>query len=159
MRHAGEQPVPVYCKRSPTALTITFLGTSASTSHVARFREKGLLRNNTEILVTHISHDGDPPHPEPSACAEAKGYEIAYDGMTVQPVARGCPKDTPGGSRTGLLCDRQKKLGLYRPSIIGGSHFAMDKNENRPKRRQISTFSCGATFRRFAQYRMRIARK
>ncbi len=52
-------------------------------AHAARLREEGLLRENARILATHISHEGNPAHPELANFAAEHGYEIAYDGLTV----------------------------------------------------------------------------
>jgi phosphoribosyl 1,2-cyclic phosphate phosphodiesterase len=52
-------------------------------AHAARLREEGLLAEGGRILATHISHEGNPPHPELARCAAEHGYEIAYDGMVV----------------------------------------------------------------------------
>lgn len=50
---------------------------------VRRMREENLLSENARILATHISHEGNPPHAELSEYAAKRGYEIAYDGLTV----------------------------------------------------------------------------
>lgn len=51
--------------------------------HVARMREEGLLSDRGRAFATHISHEGNPPHPELSVWASEHGYEIAHDGLTV----------------------------------------------------------------------------
>jgi len=51
--------------------------------HAARLREEGLLAEGARILATHISHEGNPPHPELMDFAAQYGYEVAYDGLTV----------------------------------------------------------------------------
>ncbi len=51
--------------------------------HAARMRAEGLLCADARILATHISHEGNPPHPELSQFALRNGYEVAYDGLTV----------------------------------------------------------------------------
>jgi phosphoribosyl 1,2-cyclic phosphate phosphodiesterase len=51
--------------------------------HAARLREESLLAEGARILATHISHEGNPPHPELTDSAARHGYEIAYDGLTV----------------------------------------------------------------------------
>lgn len=51
--------------------------------HVARLRDEGLMAPGTRVFATHLSHTGDPPHPDLVALAAPKGYEIAYDGLTV----------------------------------------------------------------------------
>lgn len=50
--------------------------------HVARMRAEGLLTARARVFATHLSHEGNPPHPELSAFAASHGYEIAYDGLT-----------------------------------------------------------------------------
>ena len=51
--------------------------------HIRRMREEGLLTNKARIYATHISHEGNPPHPELSRFAVLNGYEIAYDGLVI----------------------------------------------------------------------------
>ena len=53
------------------------------TEHIARMREEGLLTDSARIFATHISHEGNPPHPELADFARRHGYEIAYDGLTI----------------------------------------------------------------------------
>ncbi|UCB42459.1 MAG: MBL fold metallo-hydrolase [Dehalococcoidales bacterium] len=50
---------------------------------VARMRNEGILADNARILATHISHEGNPVHPELSKYAAKNGYEIAYDGLSI----------------------------------------------------------------------------
>ena len=51
--------------------------------HVARMRDENLLSDGARLLATHISHEGNPVHPELSDFAAGHGYEIAYDGLTI----------------------------------------------------------------------------
>jgi phosphoribosyl 1,2-cyclic phosphate phosphodiesterase len=51
--------------------------------HVARMREEGLLTDKARAFATHISHPGNPVHPELVDFAAQYGYEIAYDGLTI----------------------------------------------------------------------------
>jgi len=51
--------------------------------HVARMREEGLLADKARAFATHISHPGNPVHPELADFATQHGYEVAYDGLTV----------------------------------------------------------------------------
>lgn len=51
--------------------------------HIARMQEEGLLTDSARIFATHISHEGNPPHPELAEFAARHGYEIAYDGLTI----------------------------------------------------------------------------
>ena len=52
--------------------------------HVARMRAAGLMSDRARAFASHISHPGNPVHPELSAFAAQHGYEIAYDGLTIQ---------------------------------------------------------------------------
>jgi phosphoribosyl 1,2-cyclic phosphate phosphodiesterase len=52
--------------------------------HVARMRTAGLLRENARVFATHIAHEGNPAYPKLAAFADHHGYEIAYDGLTVE---------------------------------------------------------------------------
>jgi phosphoribosyl 1,2-cyclic phosphate phosphodiesterase len=52
-------------------------------AHAARMREEGLLNEGARVFATHIAHEGNPPHPELAAFAEAHGYEVAYDGLMI----------------------------------------------------------------------------
>ena len=51
--------------------------------HADRMRREGLLAEHARILATHIAHEGNPPYPELSEFALQHGYEIAYDGLTL----------------------------------------------------------------------------
>lgn len=51
--------------------------------HVTRMREEKLLNEGARIFATHISHEGNPVHLELSNFAVQHGYEIAYDGLTI----------------------------------------------------------------------------
>jgi phosphoribosyl 1,2-cyclic phosphate phosphodiesterase len=51
--------------------------------YAARMREEGLLAEGARVFGTHISHEGNPPHPVLAAFAAEHGYEIAYDGLRV----------------------------------------------------------------------------
>ncbi|MFA6250346.1 MAG: MBL fold metallo-hydrolase [Candidatus Shapirobacteria bacterium] len=51
--------------------------------HVQRFKAENLLADNTRILATHISHEGNPTHDKLAKYASQYGYEIAYDGLTI----------------------------------------------------------------------------
>jgi phosphoribosyl 1,2-cyclic phosphate phosphodiesterase len=52
--------------------------------HIARMRAEGLLTEGARAFATHIAHEGNPPHPELADFAAQHGYEVAYDGLTVQ---------------------------------------------------------------------------
>jgi phosphoribosyl 1,2-cyclic phosphate phosphodiesterase len=51
--------------------------------HMARFREEGLLAGDARVLATHLSHDANAVHPDLAVSAARRGYEIAYDGLSV----------------------------------------------------------------------------
>lgn len=52
--------------------------------HVVRMREEGLLADNARVFATHIAHEGNPVHPKLTDFAKQHGYEIAYDGLTIE---------------------------------------------------------------------------
>ena len=52
--------------------------------HVTRMREEGILSDNGRAFATHISHPGNPVHEDLVDFAAGHGYEVAYDGLTVQ---------------------------------------------------------------------------
>ena len=52
-------------------------------AHIARMRDEGLLAPAARIFAHHLSHVGNPPHPEATSRARRRGYEIPYDGLTV----------------------------------------------------------------------------
>jgi phosphoribosyl 1,2-cyclic phosphate phosphodiesterase len=52
--------------------------------HARRMREEGLLAPGARIFATHIAHEGNPPHPQLEQLAARWGYEVAYDGLTVE---------------------------------------------------------------------------
>jgi len=52
--------------------------------HIARMREEGLLKASGRALATHISHPGNPVYPKLAAFAAQHGYEVAYDGLSVE---------------------------------------------------------------------------
>jgi len=51
--------------------------------HAARMREEGLLAEGARVFATHISHEGNPVHPELTEFGARHGYEIGYDGLVV----------------------------------------------------------------------------
>lgn len=53
-------------------------------NHVGRMRAEGLLKGGGRALATHIAHEGNPPHSELAEYASQYGYEVAYDGLTVE---------------------------------------------------------------------------
>lgn len=52
--------------------------------HVARMRAEGLLADGGRAFATHIAHEGNPPHSQLVDYAGLYGYEVAYDGLTVE---------------------------------------------------------------------------
>jgi phosphoribosyl 1,2-cyclic phosphate phosphodiesterase len=52
--------------------------------HLARMRAEGLMSEGARLFATHIAHEGNPPHPELVDFAAQYGYEVAYDGLTVE---------------------------------------------------------------------------
>jgi phosphoribosyl 1,2-cyclic phosphate phosphodiesterase len=52
--------------------------------HVSRLHSEGLLNKNARIFATHISHEGNPVHPQLADFAAQHGYEVAYDGLTIE---------------------------------------------------------------------------
>ena len=52
--------------------------------HVKLARSEGILKPSAHALGTHISHEGNPTHSELSEFASKNGYEIAYDGLTIE---------------------------------------------------------------------------
>lgn len=52
--------------------------------YAARMREGGIISAHSRVFGTHISHEGNPPHPELMDFALAHGYEVAYDGLRVR---------------------------------------------------------------------------
>ena len=52
--------------------------------HVSKFKQHALLAESSRIFATHISHKGNSSHDILSKQAKKYGYEIAYDGLTVE---------------------------------------------------------------------------
>jgi phosphoribosyl 1,2-cyclic phosphate phosphodiesterase len=52
--------------------------------HMQRMRNEGWLKENARVFATHIAHEGNPAHPDLASFAAEHGYEIAYDGLTVE---------------------------------------------------------------------------
>jgi phosphoribosyl 1,2-cyclic phosphate phosphodiesterase len=50
---------------------------------VARLREEGHLADHARVFATHLSPETNPPHPDLVDIAAHRGYEVAYDGLTV----------------------------------------------------------------------------
>lgn len=50
---------------------------------VGRLRQEGLLAAGCRVFAHHLGHHSNPPHPALVEIGRASGYEIAYDGLTV----------------------------------------------------------------------------
>jgi len=68
----------------PDEPTSDHLSAHGFIAHVARMREEDLLTDKARTFATHIAHKGNPPHPELADFASQHGYEIAYDGLTIE---------------------------------------------------------------------------
>ncbi len=51
--------------------------------HVQRMKKENLLKENTRLFATHISHEGNPIHSNLVEYGKKHGYEIAYDGLVI----------------------------------------------------------------------------
>ena len=52
--------------------------------HITRMNSEGLLAKNARAFATHIAHEGNPPHPALEIFAKQHGYDIAYDGLSLE---------------------------------------------------------------------------
>lgn len=68
----------------PDELGSDHLSARQLVEHVTRMREGGLLTEKARAFATHIAHEGNSAHPELTDFADRHGYEIAYDGLTVE---------------------------------------------------------------------------
>ena len=50
---------------------------------VGRLRRLGLLADGARIFAYHLAHHSNPTHPELVERAAQRGYEVAYDGLTI----------------------------------------------------------------------------
>jgi len=46
--------------------------------------KRGIVNKNTKIFASHISHEGTLPHGEFALFANRHGYDVAFDGLTVE---------------------------------------------------------------------------
>ena len=53
------------------------------TGIIGRLRDKGIIDEDTHILATHISHEGNPNHEKMEEISRHNGYGIAFDGLVV----------------------------------------------------------------------------
>ena len=51
--------------------------------HIQKMKQSGLLKPDSQLLATHISHEGNLTHDKLSEFARSNGYEIAFDGMEI----------------------------------------------------------------------------
>jgi phosphoribosyl 1,2-cyclic phosphate phosphodiesterase len=68
----------------PDEPTSDHLSAHGLVEHATRMRDEGMLTPQARIFATHIAHEGNPPHPDLVAFAAQHGYEIAYDGLTIE---------------------------------------------------------------------------
>ena len=59
------------------------LNTNRFIEHIQKLKHGGLLKPDSRILATHISHEGNPTHDKLSEFAHNNGYEIAFDGLEI----------------------------------------------------------------------------
>ena len=52
--------------------------------HANQTAEFAARLKNTKVYATHISHEGTPPHAELEAWTKQRGYEVAFDGLTIE---------------------------------------------------------------------------
>lgn len=50
---------------------------------IDRLRQFGLLADGARIFAHHLAHHSNPAHPELVDLAAQRGYEVAYDGLTI----------------------------------------------------------------------------
>jgi phosphoribosyl 1,2-cyclic phosphate phosphodiesterase len=51
--------------------------------HTKRLQSEGFLKEGGRVFATHIAHEGNPVHPELEEFASRQGYEVAYDGLSL----------------------------------------------------------------------------
>jgi phosphoribosyl 1,2-cyclic phosphate phosphodiesterase len=80
--------------------------------HVARMREEGILADGGHAFATHISHPGNPVHPELVAFAARHGYDVAYDGLAVrtEEISLSSARTSRGPNRPWILEGRRKEV-------------------------------------------------
>ena len=52
--------------------------------YAAEVRERGLLKSDGSVYVTHLSHEGIREHEELELHSAANGYHVAFDGLTLE---------------------------------------------------------------------------
>ncbi|MGH2459562.1 MAG: MBL fold metallo-hydrolase, partial [Chloroflexota bacterium] len=50
---------------------------------VDRMRSAGLLADGARVFAHHLAHHSNPAHPDMVELAAQRGYEVAYDGLTI----------------------------------------------------------------------------
>ena len=60
------------------------LSVDQAADEIARMRAEGVLKQGGRAFVTHISHEGMPPHAELDRYARAHGLEAAWDGLSLE---------------------------------------------------------------------------
>jgi phosphoribosyl 1,2-cyclic phosphate phosphodiesterase len=53
-------------------------------AHLEAMRTRGLLADDVRVYATHIAHHSNPPHDELVELAAGWGYDVAWDGLTVE---------------------------------------------------------------------------
>jgi phosphoribosyl 1,2-cyclic phosphate phosphodiesterase len=85
--------VALDCRLNVVAMDHTFGFQGRSTGHMnaeqfreqlARLRAEGLLADDARVFAHHLGHHSNPVHPELVDYAARHGYEVAYDGLTVE---------------------------------------------------------------------------
>ncbi len=59
------------------------LNADQAAEEIDRLRAEEILRPGGRAFATHISHEGMPPHEELAEYARKRGYEIAWDGLSI----------------------------------------------------------------------------
>lgn len=52
--------------------------------HLDAMREHGLLASDARIYATHLAHHSNPPHDDLVGMVAPHGYDVAWDGLTVE---------------------------------------------------------------------------
>ena len=60
------------------------LNANQAAEEIGRLRAEGILKPGGRAFATHISHEGMPPHEELAEYARERGYEIAWDGLSIE---------------------------------------------------------------------------
>ncbi|MBR3504254.1 MAG: hypothetical protein IKO07_08415 [Clostridia bacterium] len=60
------------------------LSADEAAEEIARMRAEGILKPEGRAFITHISHEGTPPHAELERFGRERGFEVARDGLTLE---------------------------------------------------------------------------